>query len=122
MITVALKEVKFFAYHGFYAQEQVIGSHFVIDVQVEFLQQHHFNDDDIVHTVNYEQLYQIVDAEMKHTRKLLETVLQGIIDRIKTCFPFVENITASIKKLNPPLSGQVSYSFIEITYRKADEV
>ncbi|EHQ30213.1 dihydroneopterin aldolase [Mucilaginibacter paludis] len=122
MIKVALQGVEFFAYHGFYPQEQVLGNHFVVDVSVRFVQQHHFNDDEIAYTVNYEQLYRIVEQEMRYTRKLLETVVQGIIDQIKTTYPFVEIIQASIQKLNPPLPGKVASSFIEITYTKPDDV
>lgn len=122
MIKVALQGVEFFAYHGFYPQEQTLGNHFIVDVSVQFAQQHHFNDDEIAHTVNYEQLYQMVEAEMKQTRKLLETVVQGIIDRIKAAYPLVEIIQASIKKLNPPLPGKVASSFIEITYTRPDDL
>jgi len=118
MIKVALQGVKFFAYHGFYPEEQVLGNHFMVDVSIEFAQQHHYNDDEIAHTVNYEQLYAMIDAEMKHTRKLLETVVQGIIDQAKTAYPFAETIQASITKLNPPLPGQVASSFVQITYQK----
>jgi dihydroneopterin aldolase len=118
MIKVALQGIKFFAYHGFYPEEQILGSHFVVDVSVEFAQQHHYVDDEIAHTVNYEQLYAMVDTEMKHTHKLLETVVQGIIDRAKAEYPFAAIIKASITKLNPPLAGEVASSFIEITYQK----
>ncbi len=121
MVKVALQGIKFFAYHGFYPEEQILGNHFLVDVSVEFLQQHHFTDDEIAHTVNYEQLYQIVDAEMKHTRKLLETVVQGIIDRVKAAYPFAQTIKGGIRKLNPPLPGDVAASFIEITYHKPDD-
>jgi dihydroneopterin aldolase len=122
MIKVALQGVQFFAYHGFYPQEQVLGNRFIVDVAVEFEQQHHFDDDEIAYTINYEQLYLIADTEMKRTHKLLETVIQAIVDSIKAAYPFVETIQASIKKLNPPLPGQVACSFIEITYRKPHDL
>ena len=121
MVKVALQGVKFFAKHGFYPEEQILGNHFIVDVAVEFAQRHHFTDDEIAHTINYEQLYAMIDIEMKHTRKLLETVVQAIADRIKTAYPFAETIQASIKKLNPPLPGNVAASFIEITYQKPND-
>jgi len=121
MIKVALQGVQFFAYHGFYPEEQILGNHFIVDVSVEFLQQHHYNDDEIAYTVNYEQLYAMVDTEMKHTRKLLETVVQGIIDKAKVAYPFAATIIAGITKLNPPLSGNVAASFIQITYQKPND-
>lgn len=122
MVKVALQGVHFFAYHGFYPEEQVLGNKFVVDVEVEFLQEHHFTDDEITHTVNYEQLYNIVAGHMKHPRKLLETVVQAIIDELKETYPFVENIRVGLKKLNPPLPGLVDCSFIEITYHKPDDL
>jgi 7,8-dihydroneopterin aldolase/epimerase/oxygenase len=122
MVKVALQGVHFFAYHGFYPQEQVLGNKFIVDVEVEFLQQHHFADDEIAHTVNYETLYNIVEAQMKQPRKLLETVVQAIIDELKTIYPFVETIRVGLKKLNPPLPGIVDCSFIEITYHKPNDL
>ncbi|RKR83145.1 dihydroneopterin aldolase [Mucilaginibacter gracilis] len=121
MVKVALQGVKFFAYHGFYPEEQVLGNHFIIDVSVEFPQQHHYSDDEIAHTINYEQLYAMVDTEMCHTRKLLETVVQGIIDRVKVAYTFAEIIKVSITKQNPPLAGEVAASFIQITYHKPND-
>jgi len=122
MVKVALQGVRFFAFHGFYPEEQVLGNHFVVDVEVGFLQQHHFTNDEIAHTVNYEQLYNVVAEQMKQPRKLLETVVQAIIDDLKTTYPFVETICVGLKKLNPPLPGIVDCSFIEITYHKPDDV
>jgi len=86
------------------------------------LQQYHFTNDEIAHTVNYEQLYNAVAGQMKQPRKLLETVVQAIIDELKTAYPFVETIRVGLKKLNPPLPGIVDCSFIEITYHKPDAV
>jgi dihydroneopterin aldolase len=120
MITVALQGIKFFAYHGFYPEEQILGNHFILDVSVVFPQQHHFSSDEINRTVNYEELFQMVAAEMKTPRKLLETVVQSIVDQAKTAYPFAETIQASIKKLNPPLPGIVACSFIEIIYNRPD--
>jgi dihydroneopterin aldolase len=121
MVKVALHGVKFLAYHGFYPQERIMGNHFIVDAEVEFLQLHQFTDDEIAHTVNYEQVYAIVDKHMRITRKLLETVVQSIIDDLKTTYPFAETIRVGLKKLNPPLPGSVACSFIEITYHKPDD-
>src|ERR1700753_3733826 len=101
MVKVALHGVKFLAYHGFYPQERIMGNHFVVDAEVEFLQLHQFTDDEIAHTVNYEQVYAIVDKHMRITRKLLETVVQSIIDDLKTTYPFAQTIRVGLKKLNP---------------------
>jgi len=114
MITISIHGAEFFAYHGFYPEEQKLGNKFLVDVEVSFLPLTNMKEDKISNTVDYEQLYNMVDEQMKHTRKLIETVAQAIVDQIKNNFPVVEKIQISIKKLNPPLKGKVDYSCIVI--------
>ena len=116
MIKVALHEIKFFAYHGFYPEEQILGNSFLIDAEVEF--KNEGIEEDISKTVDYEKLYFMLAEEMKQPRKLLETLAQEMVRKIRLEFPFLETIKVGIKKLNPPLLGEVKYSLIEITWIK----
>lgn len=115
--TVALKDVKCFALHGYYPEEQLIGNHFVVDLVTEFTPQGF--DDELAQTVNYEDLNHIILEEMKHTQKLLETVLKNIISKVIELYPFVEIVNVSIKKLNPPMPGQIGHSFVKLSYTSA---
>lgn len=114
MITIAIHDAGFFAYHGFYPEEQKIGAKFIVDVEVNFKPFASMRDDKIANTVDYEVVYAMIAGQMKQTMKLIETVAQAIADRIKTAYPFVTNIRVSIKKLNPPLCGVVGYTEIVI--------
>ncbi len=116
MIKVALHEVKFYACHGFYPQEQILGNHFLVDAEVEFKSEN--IGDEIFNTVNYEKLHLILTEEMKQPRRLLETLVQEMVDKIRLEFPFLETIKVGIKKLNPALPGEVKYSLVEITWIK----
>ena len=115
--TVALKDIKCFALHGYYTEEQIIGNHFIIDLETEFTPQGF--DDELTQTVNYEDLNTIVIAEMKNTQKLLETVLNNIVLKVIELYPFVEHINVSMKKLNPPMPGQIGHSFVKLSYTSA---
>ena len=115
--TVALKDVKCFALHGYYPEEQIIGNHFVIDLETEFIPQGF--DDELAQTVNYEDLNTIIREEMKNTQKLLETVLNNIISKVIELYPFAETVNVSIKKLNPPMPGQIGHSFVKLSYTSA---
>ncbi|MVN23112.1 dihydroneopterin aldolase [Mucilaginibacter arboris] len=117
MIKVALHEVKFFAYHGFYPEEQILGNQFLVDAEVGFRSES-IGDDEIANTVNYEKLHSILADEMKKPRKLLETLVQEMIVKIRSEFRFLETVKVGIKKLNPPLPGEVKYSLVEITWIK----
>lgn len=115
MVTIALHGAAFFAYHGFYPEEQKLGNKFIVDIEVDFVPENYLNDDKIGNTVDYEQVHDIACEQMKYTRKLIETVAQAIADDIKALYPLVINIRVTIKKLNPPLKGRVDYSSILIT-------
>lgn len=116
--TVALKDVKCFALHGYYPEEQLIGNHFVVDLETEFTPQGF--DDELTQTVNYEDLNSIILEEMEDTQKLLETVLKNIISKVIELYPFVETVQVSMKKLNPPMPGQIGHSFVKLTYTSAN--
>jgi len=118
MVKVALEGAEFFAYHGFYPEEQVLGTRFIVDIEVIFANQNIFDDDKISNTVNYEELYVIAKTEMLHTRKLIETVAQGIIDSIIATNPFIKIASVTIKKANPALGGPVKNSVVTISYNK----
>jgi len=116
--TVALKDVKCFALHGYYAEEQLIGTYFLVDLETIF-KPLAFSDE-LTQTINYENLNEIIINEMKNTQKLLETVLKNIISKVVETYSYVETVHVSIKKLNPPLSGQVGCSFVKLTYTSAN--
>jgi 7,8-dihydroneopterin aldolase/epimerase/oxygenase len=115
MITIAIQGAEFFAYHGFYPEEQKLGNKFIVDIEVNFTPLNNLKADKIANTVDYERVYNIVAEQMKQTRKLIETVAQAIAAQIRAQFPFVESVRVAIKKLNPPLKGKVHCSSIVIT-------
>jgi dihydroneopterin aldolase len=116
---IAIQGAEFFAHHGFYPEEQKLGNYFLVDVEVEFEFTGNLDEDDITNTVNYEQLYHLVAAQMTQTRKLLETVVNAILDDIKSAWPNLQIITVTIEKLNPPLGHKVASSSVTINYNKA---
>jgi dihydroneopterin aldolase len=115
---VALHGAEFFAYHGFYPEEQKIGNHFVVDIEVEFTPAADVKDDDLNNTVNYEWLYNMVCEEMKLTKKLIETVAQAIIDQTKQQYPFADRVQLTLKKLNPLVGAKTQYSSVTLSYFK----
>ncbi|MFA4868663.1 MAG: dihydroneopterin aldolase [Pedobacter sp.] len=115
--TVALKDVKCFALHGYYPEEQLTGIYFLVDIVVEFIP---FGEtENLQHTVNYEVLNTIILEEMANTQKMLETVVKNIIDRTVANYPFVSTATVGIRKLNPPMPGEIGHSFVQLSYKSA---
>ena len=114
--TVALRDVKCYAYHGYYPEEQLTGIYFMVDVSVTFLPGG--DTENLQRTVNYEVLNEIILEEMNQPRKMLETVVKGILDKTLDKYAFLQTADVSIKKLNPPMPGQIGHSFVSLSYQK----
>ena len=112
---VAIRGAEFYAYHGFYEEERKAGNTFIIDAEVT-LKTFDSSDDDILDTVNYEQLYTIAKEEMSKTQKLLETVVFNIIERFKAELPGIVSATVRMEKIAPQLGGKVAKSVVEMAY------
>lgn len=113
--TVALKDVKFYAYHGFYPEEQLTGNHFLLEAEVTF--EPAGDTEDLSKTVNYEVLNQIFITEMQRTQKLLETVVKNIIAQLISTYPFLLTAKVSIKKLSPTMHGEIGHSLVQLAYK-----
>ncbi|HEY0056559.1 MAG TPA: dihydroneopterin aldolase [Pedobacter sp.] len=114
---VALQGVRFYAYHGYYEEEQKIGNEFIVDIETECVVVENLSDE-LGDTINYERLLEIAAAEMVINRKLLETVAHAILKNITTGFPEVDMARVAIKKLNLPVKTEVKNSLVELTYYK----
>lgn len=114
---VSLEGVRFFAYHGFYPEEQIVGTEFIVDVETE-TEVFSSGDDEISNTVNYERLFRIASEEMDVPRKLIETVAHGILDKIRHEFIAVQEIRVKIRKMHPPMGAEIRNSGIELVFRR----
>ncbi len=114
MSTISIEGMEFFAYHGCFAEEQIIGTKFRIDLFLEVNTSKAEISDDLHDTVNYQTVYELIKAEMKIKSKLLESVGKRILDKIKLTFPEVEKSKIKIRKLNPPLGGKIEFVSIEL--------
>lgn len=111
---VSLEGLEFKAYHGFYDEERKRGNRFNCDVSIE-LKSFDSNDDNIFDTINYEDVYAIIDEEMNKTCKLIETVAYNIIERLRH-LDKVTGAKVKIYKLNPPLVGIASRAVVEMKF------
>ena len=114
---VALREVRFFSPIGFYEEERVIGNEFFVNLEVEFPFQNS-DAEDLDNTINYESLYQILVEVMTPKRKLLESVLEDILDRVLKNYLFIHKALVSIRKINPPFGGDLANSEVTLVYTK----
>lgn len=107
MSQISLENAEFFAHHGCFEEEQVIGNRFIIDFYCEVDTSEAEVSDDLSKTVDYQVLYELIREEMAVTSKLLEHVARRIIGRVMKAYPGITEAEVKISKLNPPLGGKV---------------
>ena len=103
LITIELKQLRFFAFHGLYEEEKKTGNEFEINMSVGFIP-HSGTITDLQETVNYAGLYTLLRSEMQKPRALLETVVMEITELVHASFPIVKKVDITITKLHPPIA------------------
>ncbi len=110
--TTSLTGLEFYAYHGLYVEERVIGATFRVDIKVE--QEIDKPIQKLDEAANYEVLFAIAKEEMAHTQELIETVAQNMLQRIKILYTHAQRIEVTVHKPNPAglfKSGEASVTF-----------
>ena len=105
MGTISLEGLEFFAYHGFYPEEQRIGNKYALDITIQTNFIEAAIHDKLSETVNYETLYQIAAKVMQEPSKLLEHIGFKVISRVRDHYPHVQNVFVRVSKFNPPVGG-----------------
>ena len=70
--------------------------------------------DELLDTIDYVRLNQIVVQQMAIRAKLLENVAGRILQVIKTEFQQIKQVEIEVAKINPPLGGDVAQVSVKI--------
>jgi dihydroneopterin aldolase len=103
LLTIELTNLSFAARHGVYAEEQLTGNRFRVNVYVSFIPVATVVNG-LEETINYVSLYEIAKQQMQQATPLLETVAMKIATQIHQQFPQVKRIQVQITKLQPPIA------------------
>lgn len=121
MSCITLNGMRFYAFHGCFAEEQKIGTYFIVDVAFETNTSRAQRSDDIADTVSYLDVYRTVKREMMIPSHLLENVGDRIAQAILNEYPAIESVSVKVSKMNPPLGGQLDSVTVEITKDRSQQ-
>ena len=113
MLSIHLHNIIFFAHHGLYEEEKILGNEFELSISIKHSPQRlpvkHISD-----TIDYVSVLELVKKRMAIPTPLLETVVTDIAQKILARFSLAEEVFISIRKMYPPVSkiqGSVGVSF-----------
>lgn len=115
MGVIAIEGMKFHAYHGCFEEEQIIGTEFIVDLYFETDTSKAEQSDQLVDTINYADVFQLVKTEIEQSSKLLEHVGRRILDSLKQKYSQIDWAEVKVSKMNPPLGGQMESVSLSIS-------
>jgi dihydroneopterin aldolase len=104
---IIVENIKIYSNHGCLDEEALIGSDYLVDIEIDADLSKSAETDDLQDTVDYVHLNKIVTEEVLVRAKLLETVAHRILLRVGDEIPMVTNAKVKLSKLNPPIGGNV---------------
>ena len=103
---IIIEGIKFYAYHGHYEAEKIIGNYFVVDVHIKTDCLKAAVSDNLTDALNYQEVFLLVQAEMQKKSNLLENVANRILNLLFERFPQIKKAKVKVSKLNPPMGGE----------------
>jgi dihydroneopterin aldolase len=115
---IELVDMEFFARHGCFDEEQMIGNKFLVNLKVNGDFRKAAASDKVEDALDYQELYKVVKEEMEKPSKILENVCKRILDSLAQKFPQITNAEVTVDKLNPPLGGKLYASSVTANYTR----
>lgn len=111
---IEIEGMEFYAYHGCFEAEQIVGNKFIVYACIQYDCQEAAQTDRIADALSYQTAYKIIAREMMKDSHLLENVAARMIDAIYAAFPQALHVKIKISKLNPPIGGKVGNTSVTI--------
>lgn len=115
MSKIFINGIKVHAHHGCWAEEEIIGGEYIVDITLDLDFREAAAGDDLSKTADYVVVKEIVYREMAIRAKLIETVAHRIHDELKKTLPTVHHAAVKLTKLNAPMGGQVESVSVEVS-------
>jgi dihydroneopterin aldolase len=89
-----------------YEEEKILGNHFEVDVDLTLP----VPGGSSLPFADYTQIHALVHEEMQRRAALLEEVIPLLHAALCETFPAAQRIRIAIRKMAPPMSGEVAYA------------
>jgi dihydroneopterin aldolase len=109
MNCIKVHGIRTFSFHGCLEEEEIIGGNYIVNVEVDCDFKTAALEDDLSKTIDYVAIKEIVVKQMSIRNKLIESVAYNIVHEIKENFSTANKCRIEIKKINPPIDGDIDY-------------
>ena len=105
---IIIEEMEFYAFHGHYEEEQIVGNRFLVDLELECDMTRVAESDQLEDAVNYQMAYVLIKKEMRRKKSnLLENIAKRILDALYSEMEGIDKATVRVRKMHPPMGGPI---------------
>lgn len=104
---ITLSTMRFYAPHGCYATERMVGSRFTVDLTYIYDASAVVCTDDVTDSVNYLDVYSCVSEQIMLSSHTIENVAHRIASVLLSRFGIMRSVEISLFKVSPPLGGDI---------------
>ncbi|MFN8211170.1 MAG: dihydroneopterin aldolase [Bacteroidales bacterium] len=112
---IRIEDMEFYAFHGHFKEEQIVGNKFIIDLEIETDLEPAALSDRLEDAADYTVACRVVKQEMEKKSKLLENIAKRILDSLYANMKGIKKATVRIRKLNPPVGPKVGSVSVTMT-------
>ena len=109
---IVLTGLEFHGFHGVFEEEARFGARFIVDLELGLNLP---SEDDLMQTVDYSEVYDLVKVEVTERRyHLIEALANRIAARVLGEHAAVQTVTVRVHKPHAPLPGVVRDVYVEV--------
>ena len=117
---IRLSGLSFSGYHGATAAEKETGRVFEVDCELDVDLAEAGRTDQLADTIDYRQAYDVIKETVEgRAFSLLEGLASHLAGKMLEVFP-VYRVTLRVRKMNPPIPGQIESIEVELTRYQQD--
>lgn len=104
---IQIENMEFYAFHGHFKEEQIVGNRFLVDLTIETDMAQPAKSDSLKDALNYQRAYEIIKMEMEKKSHLLENIAYRILNALYAEMEGIKKVTVKVSKMNPPMRGKI---------------
>ncbi|RST26912.1 dihydroneopterin aldolase [Chryseobacterium lacus] len=111
---IIIEDLRIYAYHGVLPEEKIIGTWYLVNMEIFIDLWNAVESDALSSTLNYAEINDIIHREMAIPSKLMEHVGGRILNTVYQNYPGITFLKIKITKTNPPMKGEMKGVSIEL--------
>jgi dihydroneopterin aldolase len=112
---LVLQNMEFYAQHGYYPEEQIIGGRFSVDLVIDADISTAAQSDNLSDAIDYSAVYEAVRKEMNIPSHLLEHLAGRIVQSVYAVSDKIRKVSVTVSKLDPPVGGKMDKFSVVLT-------